>query len=195
MHTKQRFSAIAALLIFLAGPGTCSAQQIPAQHLVVLRDSQFITKTYIENTRSNIRYRSDTPYFYYYQETIRESYASATGLLLDGPYESFFIKDNRLHAQGMFAKGLKKGIWRYWSPNNRLQREEHWTNGRLHGSFREYNDDGTLLRKGRYRKGALQGCLRYYADGKPQRNERYKNGRLLDTSQKRRFQLPFKKKQ
>ncbi|MCC6463368.1 MAG: hypothetical protein IT260_23055 [Saprospiraceae bacterium] len=181
-------------MISLAGSGPCAAQEIPTHHLVVLHDSLFLTKAHIQNTHSAIKYRADTPYFYYFQETIHESFSGSAGLLLDGPFESFFKVDNRLYCQGAFAKGLKTGAWRYWHTNGQLQRQERWTNGRLHGSFREYNEDGTLSRKGRYQKGTLHGRVQTFADGQPKQSERYQKGKLQIKNQSRRFTLTFKRK-
>ena len=72
--------------------------------------------------------------------------------LLDGSFESFFIKGN-IHKQGNYIKGNKEGIWLIYNPDGQLASKANYKNDVLHGWSYAYNSKGVELKKLMFKNG------------------------------------------
>ena len=72
--------------------------------------------------------------------------------LLDGSFESFFIKGN-IQKQGNYIKGNKDGIWLIYNPDGQLASKANYKNDVLHGWSYAYNSKGVELKKLMFKNG------------------------------------------
>ena len=72
--------------------------------------------------------------------------------LLDGSFESFFMKGN-IEKQGNYIKGNKEGIWLIYNPDGQLASKANYKNDVLHGWSYAYNSKGVELKKLMFKNG------------------------------------------
>lgn len=89
--------------------------------------------------RSN--YKKNKKYSWYKSQKLFTTQGGASGVLLDGDFESYFF-NKQLHSKGYFNRGLKDGEWRYWRNNGTLKKTEKWRNGNLIGEEVFYDENG-----------------------------------------------------
>lgn len=97
----------------------------------------------------NIKPKKNRVYYWFKGGAVHNSENGVTGELIDG----LFTKtnhNNQLLEQGIFKKGLKKGIWKKWYVNGKIETQQKWRDGKMDGEFLQYDDKGTLITKGKY---------------------------------------------
>ena len=72
--------------------------------------------------------------------------------LLDGSFESFFMKGN-IEKQGNYIKGNKEGTWLIYNPDGQLASKANYKNDVLHGWSYAYNSKGVELKKLMFKNG------------------------------------------
>ncbi|MNJ84252.1 hypothetical protein D3C87_17010 [compost metagenome] len=82
-------------------------------------------------------------YFWFKSQKILTTQGGSSGSLLNGQYESFY-KNNQLAERGVFKKGLKDGIWKFWSEKGILIHQEKWSRGTRTGKQLYYSPEGII---------------------------------------------------
>ena len=72
--------------------------------------------------------------------------------LLDGSFESFFMKGN-IEKQGNYIKGNKEGTWLIYNPDGQRASKANYKNDVLHGWSFAYNSKGVELKKLMFKNG------------------------------------------
>lgn len=74
---------------------------------------------------------------------VRVTQGASAGLLLDGLFEAFY-PDKQLAQKGNYQKGLKHGVWSYWSQDGTFYKKEKWCRGVLSGKQQYFDEKGQL---------------------------------------------------
>lgn len=89
-------------------------------------------------------FQKDKFYYWFKSQKVMMTQGGASGLLLDGLFESFY-ENNQLSQKGKFKNGLKNGEWLYWTNTGILVRKENWINGVKRGEEIVYDANGIPL--------------------------------------------------
>lgn len=169
-------------------------QSIPDTRSVVIQENSGISRAEVFIYKTDIIYKEDMHYYFYYKNKISTVQGGHSGYLLQGKYESFYPGD-ALREQGSFEKGLKHGIWKYWYTNGVLKQKENWHFGKKKGDFEEYDKEGNLIKKGEYKNNELNGKLMIYQADTLLSQQKYKKGMLTEKKKKRKKKEKKSKKQ
>ncbi|WP_430405616.1 toxin-antitoxin system YwqK family antitoxin [Fluviicola sp.] len=101
------------------------------------------------------KYNSKKYYYWFKSQKILITQGGSSGSLLNGDYESFY-KNNQLAEKGLFKKGLKHGIWRFWGQNGILIHQENWSSGIQIGKQLYYSNQGLLEKTILYKSTQVQ---------------------------------------
>jgi antitoxin component YwqK of YwqJK toxin-antitoxin module len=74
----------------------------------------------------------------------------------------------------------------YYSTSGKLMNRMFFVNGELHGEFQYWDEGGNLRAQGLYFEGRKHGVWSYWdSDGKPVKQEKFNNGVLVDTRERK----------
>jgi len=108
-----------------------------------------------------IKPHKNKKYYWFKGGKIHNSEYGTTDELLNGKYIKFYLT-NQLAEQGIFKKGLKKGLWKNWNENGTLSKMENYSNGYLNGKYEEFDSNGKLIVSGIYRNNKKHGYFIYH---------------------------------
>lgn len=89
------------------------------------------------------KYNSKKYYYWFKSQKVLVTQGGSSGSLLNGDYESFY-KNNQLAEKGLFKKGLKDGLWKFWNQQGILIHQENWSRGIQTGKQLYYNENGLI---------------------------------------------------
>lgn len=101
------------------------------------------------------KYHSKKYYYWFKSQKVLVTQGGSSGSLLNGDYESFY-KNNQLAEKGLFIKGLKQGVWKFWDQNGILVHQENWSKGIQIGKQFYYNKDGLIQKTIIYKSNQTQ---------------------------------------
>ncbi|GHT08004.1 hypothetical protein FACS189426_02590 [Bacteroidia bacterium] len=107
----------------------------------------------------------------------------------EGSYKEFYKQNGKTKTEGVYEKGLKEGVWKYFDLSGALNQEEtykrdklnglltkyaqgkitdteNYLNGEMDGLCQKFSPDGSLAEKWTYKKGVLLSRYAYFPDGK-----------------------------
>ena len=100
-------------------------------------------------TSKTITPKLSKTYFWFKGGLIHNAQSGIGGELLNAKFVKMY-HSNQLAEQGMFRKGLKKGLWKTWYSSGVLESIQVWSNGVRAGMFFKFNENGELVEKGRF---------------------------------------------
>ncbi len=100
-------------------------------------------------TSKTITPKLSKTYFWFKGGLIHNAQSGIGGELLNSKFVKMY-HSNQLAEQGMFKKGLKKGLWKTWYSSGVLESIQVWSNGVRAGMFFKFNENGELVEKGRF---------------------------------------------
>lgn len=122
----------------------------------IKQDDKSIIFRVLDTDESQLKkYNSKKHYYWFKSQKILITQGGSSGSLLNGDYESFY-KNNQLAEKGLFKKGLKHGVWRFWGQNGILIHQENWSNGIQIGKQLYYSDQGILEKTVLYKSNQVQ---------------------------------------
>jgi antitoxin component YwqK of YwqJK toxin-antitoxin module len=122
----------------------------------IKQDDKSIIFRVLDTDESHLKkYDSKKNYYWFKSQKILITQGGSSGSLLNGDYESFY-KNNQLAEKGLFKKGLKHGIWRFWGQNGILIHQENWSSGIQIGKQLYYSDQGILEKTILYKSNQVQ---------------------------------------
>lgn len=122
----------------------------------IKQDDKSIIFRVLDTDESQLKkYNSKKHYYWFKSQKILITQGGSSGSLLNGDYESFY-KNNQLAEKGLFKKGLKHGVWRFWGQNGILIHQENWSSGIQIGKQLYYSDQGILEKTVLYKSNQVQ---------------------------------------
>lgn len=88
-------------------------------------------------------------YYWLKAQQVVSTQGAASGILLHGKYESFYV-NHQLFEKGRFKKGVKKGKWMNWDEQGNLIHRVKYRNGKKIHKELFYNELGETLIKNTY---------------------------------------------
>lgn len=147
------------------------------RHATIYMPEYTIEVTFLEDQKE-IKAKPELWYTWYRSNMMMTTHGGYDGKLLHGEYVEFYPERN-LRSEGLFFRGLKDGVWKYWYPGGEMRKMEKWDNGILDGPFIEYGKDGSKTKEGNYVKGQLHGWVKEYEAGKVSRKVKMNHGEEL----------------
>lgn len=89
------------------------------------------------------KYDPEKIYYWFKAQKVLNTQGGSSGSLLDGEFESFY-KNNQLSEKGLFRKGLKHGVWKFWDQSGTLIHQENWNKGTQTGKQLYYSGNGVI---------------------------------------------------
>jgi antitoxin component YwqK of YwqJK toxin-antitoxin module len=112
----------------------------------------------------------------------------------EGLYKEFYKQNGKVKTEGVYEKGLKEGVWKYFDlpgtlnkeetykkdklnglltkyAQNKVTETEHYLNDELDGLCQKFSPDSVLVEKYTYKKGVLLSRYSYFPDGKVKSGE------------------------
>ncbi len=102
-------------------------------------------------------------YYWYRGKRIYKNQGGYSGYLLHGLY-SVYSKSGSLIESGKFINGLKAGKWYQWHNNGIQKNNVLWKNGLMEGNVSRFNDKGILMSFEHYKAGVKHGKQFFYSD-------------------------------
>ena len=97
----------------------------------------------------------------------------------DSYYRSWY-KNGQVEFKGRLKKGVKTGLFTYYSENRKKIKEAHYKDDILHGPFVQWYPNGNKKTECGYQNGNLNTqYTSWYENGQPQENTIYNNGELI----------------
>ncbi len=120
MRELYRVSILVIAFLCLFGLPNVMAQKIVKSNSVKLnfRDS-IVELTFTKKQPRKIK-KNET-YYWFHNQKIYSTQYGYSGFLLDGTYVVFY-SNGQLACKGGFKKGVKKGVWKYWSPSGEIEK-------------------------------------------------------------------------
>lgn len=122
----------------------------------IKQDDKSIVFRVLDTDESQLKkYNSKKYYYWFKSQKILITEGGSSGSLLNGDYESFY-KNNQLAEKGLFTKGLKDGVWKFWNQNGILIHQENWSKGTQIGKQLYYSEDGLIQKTIVYKSNQTQ---------------------------------------
>ena len=135
------------------------------------------------------------------QVTVVEHYCLDDDGLKQGPYQSRYIKGNRISKEGQMVAGKSEGPWKIYRSSGKLRMEQtmragqrvaevryflngyiseklNIQDGKLHGPYTKQHENGTKRAQFSYLNGSMEGPhLQWYDNGKVHKQGAWKGGK------------------
>jgi len=122
----------------------------------IKQDDKSIVFRVLDTDDSQLKkYNSKKYYYWFKSQKVLITQGGSSGSLLNGDYESFY-KNNQLAEKGLFTKGLKDGVWKFWNQNGILIHQENWSKGTQIGKQLYYSEDGLIQKTVVYKSNQTQ---------------------------------------
>jgi hypothetical protein len=119
-----------------------------------ISDANFRYEFY--TTHKIVKPKKDKTYYWFKGGIIHNAEYGMAGELLHDKFVKMY-HSNQLAEEGIFRKGLKKGLWKTWYPDGVLETTQYWRSGQKYGAYLHYDQKGNLLEKGRFVSDKKQG--------------------------------------
>ncbi len=171
------------ILIFMFSALSAAAQKIPDYGLnkVRITAEDKTIQAEIKPVSSEPEPETDRQYYWYSSNHIHFTQGGFSGRLLNGKYIAYYLNKN-IEEEGIFDKGLKKGIWKNWDNTGNLMQSYSWKKGWKEGNYSLFDEHGNLKETGRYHNNLLNGKVIAFGSKGQSSTVYYKNGKLTDAS-------------
>lgn len=120
---------------------------------ITINSADSLVSTWAVATDKNIKTKTGTSYFWYYNNIIHFTDGGYSGKLLHGTYVSKF-PNGQLKIYGQFKYGVKEGEWKQWYANGNIKEIAEYSNGVMHGKHILYNTSNATIIK-HYKHGSI----------------------------------------
>jgi hypothetical protein len=172
---------IAGVCAGAAVPGNESRQ--PETYTIYINYPAYSVRANVLNDAGKIHAKNGHTYYWYSDNTIKNTEGGFDGRLLHGEYKSFYL-DKNLMEQGMFRQGLKTNTWKRWFPGGHIREISHYREGLLDGISERYNEEGKLISRAHFKNGVQHGKTIIYSGDKIDSTIQYKRGQRLPAPKK-----------
>lgn len=168
------------ILIFMFCVFSAAGQKMPDYGLnkVRITAEDKVIQAELKPVNSDPNVETDRFYYWYSSNIVHATQGGFSGKLLNGKYMEYYLNKN-IKEEGVFDKGLKKGVWKNWNDAGILSQFYSWKKGTKDGKFSLFDEHGNLKQSGRYQHNLLNGKVTTYADNEPVTTVHYKNGVVI----------------
>jgi antitoxin component YwqK of YwqJK toxin-antitoxin module len=154
---NRLFKLVILLGFVIIHSGSAFSQKFEIENKFhIKQDDKSIVFRVLDTDESRLKkYNPDKNYYWFKSQKVIITQGGSSGSLLNGEYESFY-KNNQLAEKGLFRKGLKHGVWKFWNQSGILVHQENWSKGIQTGKQLYYSPKGIIQKTVVYKSNQVQ---------------------------------------